>query len=102
MPTKKGELEARWKKIKDRNSPHASPANSKAGDDEDVEMNNENADVNDASDVEDESLEDKSDEESDDEEVIIQSRDRGLTIGTDTEDKENEEDDNDESSDYEG
>ena len=102
MPTKKGELETWSKKTKDRNSPHVSPANSEAEDGEDVEMNDENADVNDASNVEDESLEDKSDEESDDEEVIIQLRDRGLTFGTDTEDKENEEDDNDESSDYEG
>ena len=102
MPKKKGELETRWKKTKDRNSPHVSPSNSEAEDDEDVEMNDENADVNDASNVEDESLENKSDEESDDKEVIIQLRDRGLTFGTDTEDKGNKEDDNNESSDYRG
>ena len=76
MPTKKGELEARWKKIKDRNSPHVSPANSEAKDDKNAEMKDENADMNDASNIEDESLEDKSDEESDDEEVIIQLSDR--------------------------
>ena len=102
MPTKKGKLEARWKKIKDRKSPHVSPANSKAEDDEDVEMNNKKANVNDASNDEDESLDDKSDKESDDKEVIIQLRDRGLTFGNDTVDKENKEDDNDDSSDYKG
>ena len=102
MPTKKGKLEAWWKKIKNCNSPNVSRANSEAEDDKDVEMNNENADVNDVSNVEDESLEDKSDKESDDEEVIIQLRDRCMTFGTDTKDKENKEDDNDESADYEG
>ena len=71
MSTKKGELKTRWKKTKDRNSPHVSPANSEAKDDEDVDMNDKNADVNDASNVEDEFLKDKSDEESADEEVII-------------------------------
>ena len=89
-------------KIKDRNSPHVSPANSEAKDDKDVEMNDKNVDVNDVSNIDDESLEDKSDEESNNEKVIIQLRDRELTFGTDTEDKEDEEDDNDVSSDYEG
>ena len=102
IPTKKGKLETRWKKTKDRNSPHVSPANSEAKDHKDVGINDKNADVNDTFNVEDESLKDKSDKESDDKEVIIQLRDRGLTIGTDTEDKKDEEDDNDEPSDYEG
>ena len=87
MPTKKTELEARWKETKDRPSPHVSPANSEVEDEED--------------DVNDESLWDDPEEQSDDEEVFVPSRNRGLAFGSDTDNKEDEEDDNG-SSDYGG
>ena len=83
MPTRKSELEARWKKTKDRPSPQVSPANS---------------DVEEDDDVNDESLWDEPEEQSDDEEVFIPSRDRGLAFGSDTDN----EDDDEESSDYGG
>ena len=83
MPTRKSELEARWKKTKDRPSPQVSPANS---------------DVEEDDDVNDESLWAEPDEQSDDEEVFIPSRDRGLAFGSDTDN----EDDDEESSDYGG
>ena len=86
MPTRKSELEARWKKIKDRPSPHVSPVSSDAEEDDDVDG---------------ESLWNKPDEQSDDEEVFIPSRDRGLAFGSDTDNEEDGEDDNG-SSDYGG
>ena len=87
MPTRKSELEARWKETKDRPSPQVSPANS---------------DVEDNDDANDESLWDEPEEQSDDEEVFIPSRDRGLAFGSDTDNEEDAEDDDDGSSDHEG
>ena len=86
MPTRKSELEARWKKIKDRPSPHVSPVSSDAEEDDDVDS---------------ESLWAEPNEQSDDEEVFIPSRDRGLAFGSDINNKEDEED-GDGSSNYEG